>query len=599
MAAAEYRKLTVIVWLIVVAAMGAIWAPKAWSGSSWDADDFMRLVQVEDLLAGQPWSDLTQHRLNPPQGTSMHWSRLPDAPIALVTLALSPMLGERGAIVAAAMLVPPLYFLLFLGLFALAARLMLGRARSPIALLVAIGGSIGTVQFLPGRVDHHGLQLVAMMAATALLLFGLARRRWNKAIAWAGVPFALSIWIGAEALPLIAAWFAALGLAWCYAGGGLARYGAIAGLLGAAIGVAILIISVPRALWFQPACDAFSPMPIGMLVLIGAGFAGMAALGRRAHSLRGRVIVAAACAAAVGGAFALAFPACLHGGLEGVDPVVKLRWLGYVNEARPWSDQLARLPFQALMYAWTPLLGLAYCLWRLRRARSRGRMLWGAMAVLVLAASALMLWQVRAVSFAQTMALLPISGLVGEALGHVQRRWRRWLRYAAVPVLLYACSLLPWPSVQAAYGAIAARVPGAPPPKVLLTLPCSRTSDFAPLQDTAPTVILSYIDIGPMILFRTPHSVLAAPYHRNNAGLRVTIDLFRSNDDSWIEAELAQRRVGWVVTCPGPEERTVFETAHRDGLAERLSAGRVPDYLEQVPDPAQSGMRFYRVRTGE
>jgi hypothetical protein len=31
-------------------------------------DDAMRLVEVRDLLAGQSWFDLTQHRLDPPQG---------------------------------------------------------------------------------------------------------------------------------------------------------------------------------------------------------------------------------------------------------------------------------------------------------------------------------------------------------------------------------------------------------------------------------------------------------------------------------------------------------------------------------------------------
>ena len=47
-----------------------------------DTDDAMRLVQVRDLLAGQGWFDMVQHRLMPPEGASMHWSRLVDAPLA-------------------------------------------------------------------------------------------------------------------------------------------------------------------------------------------------------------------------------------------------------------------------------------------------------------------------------------------------------------------------------------------------------------------------------------------------------------------------------------------------------------------------------------
>ena len=33
-----------------------------------DPDSTMRLVQVRDLLAGQGWFDLVQHRLAPPDG---------------------------------------------------------------------------------------------------------------------------------------------------------------------------------------------------------------------------------------------------------------------------------------------------------------------------------------------------------------------------------------------------------------------------------------------------------------------------------------------------------------------------------------------------
>ncbi|HSE74272.1 MAG TPA: hypothetical protein VLB05_07150 [Dongiaceae bacterium] len=599
MSAAEYRKLIVIVWLVVAVAMGALWGPKAWTGSSWDTDDFMRLVQVRDLLAGQAWSDLTQHRLNPPDGTLMHWARLPDVPIALVTLALTPLLGARDALVAAAMLVPPLYLLPFLAFFAVAARLMLGGARSPIALLVAIGGSISIVQFMPGRVDHHGLQLTAMMAAMMLLLAGVARRRWQQAIAWAGVPFALSVWIGAETLPLIAAWFAALGLAWCHVGGRLARQGAMAGLLGAAIGIVILVTSVPRPLWLSPACDAFSPVPIAMLALTGFGFAAMAMLGRWIATPAGRLGAAGVCGAAVAAAFAVAFPACAHGGLEMVDPVVKRHWLDLVAEATPLFSQFRTQPFEALMDIWTPALGLAYCLWRMRRAGRRGRTLWGAVLVPLLAATALMAWQVRAASFAQELALLPLAGLASELWARIRRREPRWMAYAMAPLLLFVTSLLFWPSVGAAYGALAARLPGAPRAGTMVTTACAANGALAPLQDAAPSVILSYIDIGSMILFDTPHSVLGAPYHRDNAGLHATIELFRSNDDAWIKGKLGELGVGWVVTCPGVEERSAFKTDGNDGLAERLAAGRVPDYLEPVPDPAEPGMKFYRVRAGE
>ncbi len=35
-------------------------------------DNHMRLFEVRDLLAGQNWFDVTQYRIDPPHGASMH-----------------------------------------------------------------------------------------------------------------------------------------------------------------------------------------------------------------------------------------------------------------------------------------------------------------------------------------------------------------------------------------------------------------------------------------------------------------------------------------------------------------------------------------------
>jgi hypothetical protein len=60
-------------------------------------DDAMRLVEVRDLIGGQGWFDVFQYRMDPPSGTSMHWSRLIDAPLAGLILLLKPLLGRHVA----------------------------------------------------------------------------------------------------------------------------------------------------------------------------------------------------------------------------------------------------------------------------------------------------------------------------------------------------------------------------------------------------------------------------------------------------------------------------------------------------------------------
>ena len=70
------------IWAVFTAL--ALWLTLA--GVSLDTDSAMRLAQVRDLMHGQGWFDTVQHRMNVPFGLPMHWSRLVDAPLALLMM---------------------------------------------------------------------------------------------------------------------------------------------------------------------------------------------------------------------------------------------------------------------------------------------------------------------------------------------------------------------------------------------------------------------------------------------------------------------------------------------------------------------------------
>ncbi|MFZ1681604.1 MAG: GtrA family protein, partial [Rhizobiaceae bacterium] len=108
----------------MTAAAGALVA-MAMQSSQWlrdgdlfgdDNDSMLRLVEVRDLLGGQGWYDLVQHRMGPAGGFEMHWSRLVDAPVAALiligrALGLPPELAETAAAVLFPLLlaIPALY----------------------------------------------------------------------------------------------------------------------------------------------------------------------------------------------------------------------------------------------------------------------------------------------------------------------------------------------------------------------------------------------------------------------------------------------------------------------------------------------------------
>src|SRR5262245_52628241 len=83
-------------WLVVSAFL-LFGMPPTGVHDALSTDDAMRLVEVRDLIAGQGWYDLIQHRVMAPEGLPMHWSRLVDAPLAAIILALQPVIGTSTA----------------------------------------------------------------------------------------------------------------------------------------------------------------------------------------------------------------------------------------------------------------------------------------------------------------------------------------------------------------------------------------------------------------------------------------------------------------------------------------------------------------------
>ena len=54
----------------------------------------MRLAQVKAWIDGQAWFDLRQHKLYPPDGFNIHWTRIVDLPIAALMLIFTPIVGS-------------------------------------------------------------------------------------------------------------------------------------------------------------------------------------------------------------------------------------------------------------------------------------------------------------------------------------------------------------------------------------------------------------------------------------------------------------------------------------------------------------------------
>ena len=97
-----------------------------------------------------------------------------------------------------------------------------------------------------------------------------------------------------------------------------------------------------------------------------------------------------------------------------------------------------------------------------------------------------------------------------------------------------------------------------------------------------------------MILLTSGHKVLASSHHRNQQGMRDQIDVFRL-PPAQSKAIIDRRGIDFIVACPDESELANYRKAEPDGLWAALAKGRVPAWLERLPDRG-SGIQVWRVR---
>lgn len=550
-----------------------------------DTDDAMRLVVVRDFLAGQGWWDNIQHRLDAPYGAELHWSRLADLPLAGLTLLLRPFVGAFAETLAAWVL-PLIYLGGLLGLSAGIALKLVGRAGVLPALVLPALSMTVLSEFVPGRVDHHSLQILLLLATAWAAIAALDRARWGVG---AGVAAATAIAIGIEGVPGVAAAVLAFGLMWVTSP---ARAAAMR-WFGASFAVATvvhLLIGVAPGRWLTPMCDGISIVYAAAAVGTGVLFVALSLVPTR--GVGARLALGLVAGAIVGGGLALAFPQCLGGPYAGLDPYLITHWIDRIGEAQPWWVSFARDPVYPMAVLVPPVLALVACVVRVRRG-GEGAAAWWVYAAFLVIAVAVELLQIRGSRMAVPLAVPGCAWVIAEAV--------RWWR-AERAIGRFAGVALAW--IASAGLGVAALTTG-----VVLTLPpvavatsdpgaaarraCIMPAAFTELAAMPKTNVMAPVDLGSHILAFTPHAVVAAPYHRAQRGVRAAFDFFNGPIGEAREI-LRDRGVTLVVICPAMPEVRGQPDAAADAFAKLFAAGTLPGWLTEVSAPG-AVLRVFRV----
>lgn len=574
-------------WLV-----GALWLECAvvWLLWYWDSfahlgfrdpDDAMRLVQVRDFLAGQSWFDVSQHRVSPPQGGPMHWSRLLDLPIAGIIVALRPLLGQAMAEIVACVSVPFLTLAtICFGLFA-AVRRFLGVHRALLTVALLVTSFPILTQMAPLRIDHHAWQI-----ATAVGVLGGMLATDTRKGGWiAGASMALWLHISGEGLPFAAIAGGVFALRYAAEPREWSRLVRYVGVL--AFGSAgLLLLTHGWAASLVTHCDSMSPPYLAPLALL---FPAML-LGRRiagdSTALR-RILPVTAAGIAAAGLFLATGPECLAGPFSTLDPVVYRYWYLGVMEGQPvWQQG----PTVIALILVPPLVGLVGLILAFVRETDRARRLdWLSIAGLALGSFAISILVLRAMSVAHMFALAGNAWLIASLYTRI-RALPRMMERVGATVLLCVLSPAGLTILASSATEVVSGKVEPPPTKVA----CAAWDQIEALSALPVSTLFAPIDIGPTVLQRTRHSVVATAHHRNVVGIGKVLRAYSGTPD---EARRIVTASGahYFLFCPTLNETQRYLAIAPDGLAARLAKGQTPDWLRPIGVSGATDLKIYRV----
>ena len=540
-------------------------------------DDLMRLQQVRDLLAGQSWYDVTQYRMNPPEGAAMHWSRLVDLPLAAAIYVLGEFWGSIAV---------PMLFLG--GALALLRGVFLRLGFSGRQVLIGIGLAalfpLLPTLFAPMRIDHHAPQALAALACLYLLLG--APGRW--AAIGAGMVAAIWVVISLEGLPMVAALAALYGLRYL-----IERDRSLVWFL-VSLAIAAPLLSLATRPWseFTQWCDILTPAHWAAFAT-AAGMSLLVGYLPRQDQIAGRF--AALCLIPLASAPALLALSgdCHAGPFATLDPLVQQYWYDRVPEGLAVWQQMPGLALPALY-----MLVLIPAGWW--AARETGlihgdrALPWLTAAGFALAAALYGQLLMREIAVAQLLTLPLALALLGYAMPRARALAGMLPRVLAS----FACLLLVTPAGAALAGkqldpafAENAHFVAGPATMPESQAPCR----FEALSRLPKGHVFSHFNSAPAVIAHSPHSVEMGSFHRNPAALRGIVTAFIGTPQQ-AHKVIGQTGADYLVLCLDRDSLEIFANNRPDSFAQAMMLGQVPAWLEPVPGFVNDNLLVYKIR---
>jgi hypothetical protein len=284
--------------------------------------------------------------------------------------------------------------------------------------------------------------------------------------------------------------------------------------------------------------------------------------------------------------FAAFEPRCLKGPFGLVDPAIMPLWFDNVREVQSIFSLIRNLGADGLAHLAFPSVVIASVVLVIRRGLSTP-LAWAPLAALALAT----VFAAGAIRMAMYVVWLGIP-FVGAAVHALSKQTPRPLvagmggaALASQPV---ASLIVIWVAALAAPLSKPAAA-GAVPLWTVDVARCFRPEFYRPVAAVPPGLIFGPLELGPSLLVSTPHSVIAAGYHRADNSIVFEEEVMRGSVNAARE-RLGARGVAYVMTC------TDFPAyPNPDSFYNALLSDTAPPWLERVPLPEGNVLRMWRV----
>lgn len=595
-----------VFWALLHVVIATSIVPRVFDGQLIGTDGYMRLVRVTELVSGDGWYDSKIDRMSAPFGAVLHWTRPFDVILVAISAVARPFVSSFDqALLFAGIVVSPLLAACASVLMLWAARPLVGKATAYLAgaILLLQPGFISYT--MAGRADHHALQFVILTLAIGLTLRLLIRPPDKRLAVAAGIAYAVGAWVSIELMLLAGLCIAALALHWIRSAASRPQSLLLAtGAFALSTGAALLIERAPADL-LAVEYDRISIVHVAMAAVTFACWiaihSAVAAkrMGPLLESVRGRFLACIAAGGLGGLLLILAFPDLIVGPFGQLDPRIVPIWHERVLELRPLvpTSKEALQDFLVFLGGTTPALFLLVHI-AVREPAREGRAGWLMLLLIVAVYYALSLGHLRfapTAELAAAPALAEIARrlirLCGEKLsGFAEASGKIFGLFALLLGGMFAGAAIPSNANTGTDGVARPKDCSIAAVAPLLSEPVG--------LGRSPKVIAGLMDYGPELLYRTPHAVIGAPYHRNGDAIWDGYRFLATTDADESRAILARRKADYVLACFSQKEATFYtEFSEPGSLFTRLERGDLPPWLEQMPyDPDTiGGFHIYRI----